>query len=168
MRSHVFFFVTAVSAIAGCGINTDPTIFVDASVTEPSVAVEEKALGTAIKGGFTLSLHLGARAAGSSQIDLKGFQLTSDDQNTIVVDGLPLAATGMIFPIVVEPDTDEDVEITINYGNDLVAADVGQKICMFGSVRFRGAISDSLRGTDIPVLTDPVQVTGCAAAPPGP
>lgn len=164
MRALFIPFALVLLASAGCSsktFDTDPTIFVDAKVTEPTVAVEQKALGTAINGGFTLSLHLGIRAAGSSDVNLEGFQLTSEDQNTIVVDALPLAATGETLPITVDPGFDETAKITINLGNDLLAKDIGQKLCNFGTVRYRGSISDSLRGGDVPVLTDPVQVTGC-------
>lgn len=166
MRSLSIPFVVALLASTGCssgGINTDPTIFVDAKVTNPTVAVEQKALGTAVTGGFTLSLHLGARAVGPSDVALQGFQLKSTDENTVVVDALPLAAKGQTFPITVDPGTDEDVDVVIDLGNDLLAKDIGQKLCNFGEVRYIGSITDSLRGGTIPVRTDPpVKVTGCA------
>lgn len=148
----------------GCdGINTDPSIFAEVSVSSPTIAVQEVALGTAVSGGFTMSLHLGARAADSTTIQVQGFELVSEDQNTIIVDSLPLAAKGATLPILVEPDTDEEVQIVIDLGDDLLAKDIGQKLCAFGKARYRGSITDSLRGTTVPVLTDPVQVTGCAA-----
>lgn len=167
MRAHSLLLLAAValSGNAGCSsdsFNTDPNIFVLATVSDPSVAVEQKALGTAVTGGFTMSLHLGARASDSSDVNLEGFQLKSEDENTIVVDALPLAAEGRKFPITVEPDTDEDVKIVIDLGSDLLAKDIGQKLCNFGKVRYLGSITDSLRGGSTPVRTDPpVQVTGC-------
>lgn len=162
MRFAYLSIAAAVLAGLGCdGLNTDPTIFVDVDVLNPTVAVEEKALGTAVDGGFTMSLHLGARAAGSSEVGVKAFELVSEDQNTIIADSLPLAGKGAILPVVIEPDSDLDIEVVIDLGGDLLESEVGQKLCAFGKVRYRGAITDSLRGTDVPVLTDPVQVTGC-------
>lgn len=156
----------ALVASLGCdGINTDPSIFVDVDVLDPTVAVENNALGTVVTGGFTMSLHLGARAAGSSAVNVQGFELISEDQNTIIVESLPLAADGAALPIVVEPDTDEEFAIVIDLGSDQLPQEVGQKLCSFGKVRYRGTITDSLRGTTVPVLTDPVQVTGCTPGP---
>lgn len=160
-----FFFVPIVVALGAClgcdGINTDPSIFVDVDVVDPTIGVETNALGTVVTGGFMMSLHLGARAAGSSQVNVQGFELISEDQNTIIVESLPLAAKGQPLPIVVEPDTDEDIEIVIDLGSDQLPQEVGQKLCSFARARYRGSISDSLRGTTVPVLTDPVDVTGC-------
>lgn len=163
MRFPSFLGVAAVLVAGlGCdGVNTDPSIFVEISVSNPTVAVQEVALGTAVTGGFTMSLHLGARAADSTTVNVQGFELVSEDQNTIIVDALPLAAKGGTLPIVVDPDTDEDVEIVIDLGDDLLTKDIGQKLCSFGKARYRGSITDSLRGTTVPVLTDPVAVTGC-------
>lgn len=162
MRLALLPCTVALIAAAGCdGINTDPSIFVDVQVSSPTVAVEEKALGAVVTGGFTMSLHLGARAASSTTVNVQGFQIVSEDQNTVIIDSLPLAAEGQLLPIVVEPDTDEDVSIVIDYGTDLATPEEGQKLCSFGTVRYRGTITDSLRGTTVPVLTDPVQVTGC-------
>lgn len=152
----------ALSGSAGCGVNTDPSIFVELTVKDPTVDVANSTtLGTAITGGFTLEVHLGARAAGSSEVAVQQFELVSKDENTVVVESLPLAADGQPLPLTVEPDTDEDVAIVIDLGSKLLAKDIGQKLCNFGEVKYRGSITDSLRGTTLPVLTDPVTVTGC-------
>lgn len=146
----------------GCDeLNTDPSIFADAKVEDPYVDVREKPLGADITGGFTLALHLGPRAADSTKVALEGFQLVSEDQNTLIVDSLPLRAESATLPVTLEPGSDEDIAILIDYGGDLAPKEEGDKMCSFGLVRFRGSISDSLRGTSQPVLTDPVDVTGC-------
>ncbi|MEZ4300592.1 MAG: hypothetical protein R3B70_36985 [Polyangiaceae bacterium] len=167
MRSPVLLALAAAAALAagsGC-VDTDPNIFVSVELLDPTVGVENAALGTAVTGGFLLDLHLGARAADGTTVNVQGFELISEDQNTIIVPSLPLSANGHTLPIVVEPGTDESVEIVIDLGDDLLAKEVGQNLCNFGSVRYRGSITDSLRGTTVPVLTDPVQVTGCAPQP---
>jgi len=173
MRWIPFFLgATALFGSVGCdgagGIDTDPTIFVDITVEDPRVNVDNSnALGTAITGGFTMKLHLGARAAGSSDVALESFELTSQDENTVVVDSgeLLLATNGQPLPVTVEPDSDEEVEIVIDLGSKLLEVETGQKLCNFGVVRYRGSISDSLKGTSLPVLTEPVTVTGCMAGP---
>jgi hypothetical protein len=163
MRFSFLSVAVVLSACLGCdgALNTDPAIFVDVDVTDPTIAVENNALGTVVNGGFTMSLHLGARAAGSSTVNVQSFELVSEDQNTVIVDALPLRAEGQALPIVVEPDTTEDIPIVIDLGSDQLPADVGQKLCSFARAIYRGSITDSLRGTTVPVLTDPVTVTGC-------
>jgi hypothetical protein len=159
---------TALAAVllgaAGCGdgLNTDPSIFVEAKVEDPYLDVQKKgALGADVTGGFTLTLHLGPRAADSTKVALEGFQLVSEDQNTLIVDSLPLRAEGATLPVTVDPGDDKDIEILIDYGGDLATQEEGDKLCSFGLIRFRGSISDSLRGSPQPVLTDPVDVTSC-------
>lgn len=148
-------------ASVGC-VNTDPTIFTEVTPKDFSVNVEQQALGAQITGGFTLELHLGARAAGSSEVDIQQFEIISKDENTIIVDSLPLAVDGQELPIVVEPDTDADVVVKIDYGSQLEENSVGDNLCNFGLVRFRGSVTESLKGGTVPVLTEPLQVTGCA------
>ena len=164
MRSPALLPVLAalLAGAAGCDeLNTDPTIFADAKVEAPYVDVRQKALGADITGGFTLSLHLGPRAADSTDVALEGFQLVSEDQNTLIVDSLPLRAKSGTLPVTLDPGSDEHIDILIDYGGKLAPKEEGDKMCSFGVVRFRGSISDSLRGTSQPVLTDIVDVTGC-------
>jgi hypothetical protein len=148
----------------GC-INTDPSIFVDVQVSSPSFAVQPVALGATVTGGFTMSLHLGARAAGSSEVNVQGFELVSEDESAILVPSLPLAAEGATFPVVIEPDTDVVIDLVVDYGGDTITAAEQQTLCDAGTVRYRGSITDSLRGTTVPVLSEPVAVLGCGAAP---
>jgi hypothetical protein len=163
MRRILLLCATALLGSTGCGINTDPTIFVDAKVETPTVNVSQKALGTSVTGGFTLSLHLGARAVGPAQVNVQSFQLLSEDQKTVEADSLPLKATGRTLPITIDPDTDLSVPIEIDLGSELLSKDVGTKLCSFGTARYSGSITDSLRGGTVPVLTDPVPVKGCMA-----
>jgi hypothetical protein len=147
----------------GCGsLNTDPNIFVElVSVTDFTVNVVEKGpLVTELTGGFTLTLHLGARASGPGEVNVQGFELISGDKNTIIVGSLPLVAKDATLPIEVEPDSDEVVTLEIDAKE--LAPDDGQKLCSFGKVLYRGSISDSLRGGTVPVESpEPVEVTGC-------
>lgn len=160
MRFVSFVFLACAAASLGC-INTDAAIFVDASTENPAVNVKSAALGTSLSGGFSLSLHLGARAADSSDVALQSFALVTEDEKTVLADSLPLAASGATFPVTVDPDTTVDIDLAIDFGEDLVEQAVADAICNAGSVRFKGAITDSLRGTTVPVVTDPVAPTGC-------
>lgn len=157
MRHASAIFVLSSAGLFGC-INTDPAIYIDVEVSKPTLAVEQQALGAKLTGGFTLSLHLGARAADSSEVSLQAFDLLSEDKNTVVYDGLPLVAPGQAFPIVVEPDTTIDVDLQVDTGTDLIPKSDGDTICSFGVVRYQGSLDDSLRETGVPILTGPFPV----------
>jgi hypothetical protein len=167
MRRPLFptFLLAAAALLAGAGcssnaLDTDPTLFVAATVKSATVNVDQtNMLVATLNGGFTLSLHLGIRASSEAEVNVQQFELVSEDQNTIIVPSLPLTAKGQTLPIVVEPGSDEDVPITIEATE--LKGDEGTKLCSFGSVRYRGSLTDSLRGGTVPVLVDPVDVTGC-------
>src|SRR5262245_61581564 len=118
VRALRLWLLGAAFCAAGCEINTDPSIFVDLDITEPEVDVESKALGTVVTGGFTLHVHLGARASGPSAVDVQAFTLVSSDQNTVLLEALPLRAEGAQFPLEVQPNTDTDVAMVIDNGNE--------------------------------------------------
>ncbi len=164
LSSTLLIAASALLAGAGCSSNaldTDPTLFVAATVKDATVDVQTSPnmLVKTLSGGFTLALHLGIRASGDADVNVQQFELVSEDQNTLIVESLPLTAKGQSLPIVVEPGTDEDVPITIEATE--LKGDEGTKLCSFGTVRYRGSLTDSLRGGTVPVLTDPVKVTGC-------
>ncbi len=146
---------------SGLGIETDPTVFVTATAESPTVNVVNEALGTSVSGGFTLSLHLGARASGSSDVNIQGFQITTKDKNTVVVDVVPLEASNAKLPITLDPGGDEEVKLQINLGSDLLAKEVGQKLCNFSEMIYTGSLTDSLRGGTLPLDSDLVTVSGC-------
>jgi hypothetical protein len=149
---------------AGCGnaLSTDPAVFVEATVQSPTVdVVQTSAIQKNLTGGFTLKLHLGPRASGAAEVNLQGFALVSLDQKTVIVDSLPLKAQGDTLPIMVEPDSDEEISILID-DRKLDQNEVS-KVCSFSEARFTGTLTDSLRGGSTPVVTGPVIVTmsGC-------
>lgn len=168
MRWLSFLGAALLFGSAGCGseLSTDPTVFVEASVVNPTVdVVASSAIQKELQGGFTLMLHLGPRAAGTAEVSLDGFALVSLDQKTVIVDSLPLKAKGETLPIQVEPDSDEEIAIEID-DRKLDQNEVN-KVCSFSEARFTGSLTDSLRGGTAPVVTGPVNViaTGCAMPP---
>ncbi len=156
-------FLLAFSALAGtfgC-INTDPAIFVDASADDASITLQKGLLGYELQGGFTLTFHLGARASGSADVSIQGFAIASEDQKTSFFEALPLKTNGATFPITVDPDADEVVKLTIDYGSDTVPKEDGDSLCSAGKAIFSGSFTDSLRGTSQPITSEAVTVLGC-------
>ncbi|MFO0592896.1 MAG: hypothetical protein U0441_35460 [Polyangiaceae bacterium] len=157
----------ALTAGVGCssgGINTDPTLFVTATANNPTANVTKVAAGTSVTGGFTIALHLGARASGSADVSLNSFQVTTSDKKTVVIDSLPLKAVGVTLPITLEPGDDEDLKLEIDLGSKVLTSDEGTKLCAFSSpssVIFTGSLNDTLRGGALPVDSEVITVTGC-------
>lgn len=163
----IFAAACALTAGVGCssgGINTDPTLFVTATAKDPMANVTKVAAGTSATGGFTIALHLGARASGSADVTLNSFQITTTDKKTVVVDSVPLKPVGATLPVTLEPGDDEDLKVEIDLGSKLFTSDEGTKLCAFSSpssLIFTGSINDTLRGGALPLDSGVITVTGC-------
>lgn len=145
--------------LAGCP-NTDPSVFVDAEITDPKATVTPGALGTSLAGSFTLTLHLGARAADSSKVELGAFSIQSADRKTTIVE--PLAASSTTtFPVTVDPDSDVSAAFTFDTGKSPLPADVATELCAAGGVVISGVVDDSLKGGSTPFVSDAFHPTGC-------
>ena len=167
MRSFPLSILVALAALTagvGCSSNaldTDPTLFVTATTKNPTANVTQSAAGTGVTGGFTISLHLGLRAASSANVNLQGFQVTTKDKTTIVIDSVPLKPINTTFPITLEPGDDEDVPLEVDLGSSLFSKDVGTKLCNFSDMIYTGSLTDSLRDGVVPLDTAVITVTGC-------
>jgi hypothetical protein len=147
--------IAALAASAGC--NFDTAVFVDPEIETPAVTVGKEALGTSLKGSFTLTLHLGARASGPSQVTLGAFSLKSADQTTAYVENLPIQASPA-GSIGVAEDSDQTVQITIDTGTGLLPASAHDAICA-GQVVVTGVIEDSLATSPTTVASNPFAPT---------
>lgn len=151
---------TALVALVAAGCpNTDAAVFVDAEIQGGSVAIEPQTLGVALTGGFTLSLHLSARASGPSEVSYGSFSLMNADQSETLIASLPLSAS-VAAPVDVEPDATVTVELTIDMGADLLDAELVDRICA-GPVVFTGVVDDSLRGGSTTAVSPPIVPSGC-------
>ena len=141
----------ALAFLAGCP-NTDAAVFVEPTVTEPALTVKGGTLGVGLEGSFTLSLHLGPRASGPSQVSLGSFTLTDASQKETIVDSLAVATTTQL-PVTVDLDSDVDVPFTIDTGSDLLPAEVKDKLCDPAGVVISGTIEDSLQNRPTPLAS---------------
>jgi hypothetical protein len=148
---------SAVLSIAAC--NTDPAVFVDAEVVQPTLAVDPGVLGASVSGGFVLSLHLGARASGPSEVTLGALSVV-DASGNVVYEPLP-ATPSESSPITVEPDSTVEITFAVDSGAEPVSDAVLQALCA-GNVAIRVVLEDSLESGSSPIDSEPFAVVGCA------
>ena len=152
--------VASAAALASGCINTDTAIFVDADIDSPSLGVAQGPLGSSLSGAFSLSLHLGARAAGPSDVTLGTFNIETADRSSVIIDSLPVTAD-QASPITVEPDTTVDVAFVIDTGSDPLPKSTIDQICA-GNIVISGVVDDSLAASSTPVVSDAFSALGCA------
>jgi hypothetical protein len=139
-------------------VNTDPAVFVTATLGEPALAVSGGSLGTSAKGGFTLKLHLGARASGPSTVQLQSFSVV-DTTNVAIIDPLKIT-TDKVLPVTVAQDSDVAIACAFDTGANPLPKAVKDKLCA-GQIQFVGTFDDSLENTATSVESVPFQPTGC-------
>ena len=152
-------------AASAC-VNTDPAVFVEARITGPSAKVTASAVagfGAKLDGLFVVSLHLGARASGPSEVSLRAFSITNADQTKTLVDTLPVAYadTTQHDPVTVEPDSTVPVPLSFTTGKALLKADEQDALCKAGGLRIVGALQDSLQSGATPLTSEVFLPTGC-------
>ena len=160
MRLTPFTLLALGLLLAGCP-NTDAAVFVDPSIDAPTLAVQSSALGTGLHGGFTLSLHLGARASGPSQVSLGQFEIQDAQMKGAIVSPLVLDAGATMLPVTVSPDSDVTVTLTFDTGAKPLPADLAAKLCDPAGVVITGTIQDSLQTGATPVDSAVIKATGC-------
>lgn len=143
----------AFSVAAPLGCNLDAAVFVDPDIEAPVIEASKVALGSTVKGSFTLTLHLSVRASGESRVILGTFALKKPNEETVLVDSLPIVADPGSEVTVPEGET-VTVKVSIDTGSKLLDASVRDAICG-GDVVIAGIIQDSLLTTTTPVVSDP-------------
>ncbi len=155
MKRHAFLAVAAACLLAGC-IDTDPAVFVEPAIDSPELVLTQEALGVALAGSFQLTLHLGARASGESQVSYASFTLV-DDAGDVVIDNLPVTASAP-SPVTVEPGgADTAVLFDIDSGPDLLPLELAAQLCG-GLVTISAVLEDSLATTSTSVESEPFAV----------
>ncbi len=145
--------------LAGC-INTDATVFVDASIESATAAVSGGALGATVAGELKLKLHLGPRASGPSQVSLGAFAIL-DAKQSAEITSVQLGKSTTEFPVTVDLDSDVDATLPFDLGSKTLPADIKTKLCDQAGVVVRGTIQDSLLGGATPFFSPIVHPTGC-------
>lgn len=139
--------------------DTDPAVFVDATIDAPQLVVGEEVLGISLSGSYLLVLHLGARASGESEVSYGTFSLVAED-GTVMIETLPVTPSAA-SPVVVDPGgADTAVTFEISTGPDLLPSTIKDQLCA-GPVAVSGVVEDSLATTSTPVQSEPFVVLGC-------
>ena len=160
MRSLALLLVAAAVPLTGC-VSTDPSIFVAPTISSPAATVSSSVLGTGITGGsFSLDLHLGPRADGSSTVTLGEFSILDATMTTSIVSPLDVTST-TTFPVTVAPGSDVHASFTFGTGNTRLPASDAMELCASAGVVIGGAVDDSLAGKQTPVYSDVFHVSGC-------
>lgn len=150
---------TSMLSAVGC-IDTDPAVFVEATVTDPYGSVEQETLGTAVRGAFDLSLHLGPRASDASTVGLGTVALLSADRAETLVEVLAVEPDRP-FPVTVPVDGDVVVTVTFDAEDNLFEASTYDTLCAAGSAVVSIALDDSLRGGTFSAVSAPFALNGC-------
>lgn len=159
-RNLGFAALAAITLLTGGCIDTDATVFVEPTVEGVSMTLEESSLAAAVRGGFTVRLRLGSRAADASTVNLRGFSVTDAARAGTVVDRLSVSASPP-FPIIV--GVDEEVVVTVSFDTTDNTFDpaLADALCDPAGVVVVGAFDGSLRGGGVDAASAPVVVEGC-------
>ena len=145
---------------AGC-INTDPAVFVDASIQSPSAAVQASSLVNGLSGGFGLRLHLSARASDTATVAVTAFSVLAADSVTTVHSPLSYQAN-VALPVQVAQDSTVEVAVSFSADENQLPANALDALCAAGGIHFKGVLEDSLRGGSFTVPTaQAIAVSGC-------
>jgi hypothetical protein len=152
--------LAAASLLLGCP-NTDTAIFVAPTIDDAACTVSSSVLGTGItSGAFQLSLHLGARASGTSMVTLGKFSILDATMKTTIVDTLAVSS-GTHFPVAVAQNSTVVVDLTFSTGTSLLPSSEGTELCASAGVVIAGSIQDSLQDEQTTVYSDVFHPSGC-------
>lgn len=160
MRRALLLLLSASPLLAGCP-NTDTAVFVAPAIESPTLDVTKGLLGTSVKGSFTLTLHLGARASGPSDVSDLSIDIRDANDASITDITALLDAGATQFPVRVEQDSDVDVAMTFDSGSKPIEDALATKLCDPAGVSIGGTIKDSLQDSATPVGSDVIHATGC-------
>lgn len=147
-----------ISALASTACDPDTAVFVEADLTNGNIALQSSSLGVGIGGSFDASLHLGDRASGPSEVQLRSISLASADRSQSYVD--LQAVTDVPFPVTVNVDDTVDVTFSFNPDDNFGEASLADDLCS-GPLVIVGVFEGSLRGGSIDDATEAFTPTGC-------
>ena len=148
------------SAAWGCGINTDPAVFVEASIESPSASLTQGTLVSTISGSLTVHLHLGPRAADASEVKLGVLSVQDPTRTTTFVPTLGVQ-TSPPFPVAVDIDSDVVVAVSFAAQDNQLETATYDAVCAADNIVISGALDDSLRGGTISVASASFAPSGC-------
>jgi hypothetical protein len=145
--------------LAGCP-DDDAAVFVEPSIEAPNATVTTVVTGTSLAGSFQLTLHLGPRASGSSEVGVGSFTIQSSDQQTTIVSPLEVAADRQL-PAQVPPDSDVTIGFSFDTGANPLPMETAGELCGAGGIVIHGVIEDSLQDGATPVVSEVFIPDGC-------
>jgi hypothetical protein len=153
-------FIVASSLSVGCLSENEEVVFVAPSITAPAATITGGALGISVSGSFSMTLALGPRASGASQVQVGAFAITDANGQASIVPSLSLTPS-VALPVTVEPDSEVTVDFTFDLGSKTVPAETQASLCAAAGVRIAGTIQDSLEDAATPVASATFKPTGC-------
>ncbi len=157
-RAAGSFAASALVLLPAC-INTDAAVFVEPNVSSAALTVVGSALVTGVEGSFTVSLHLGPRAADDAEVLAVGFSIVTADAAQTLVPSLGVTASPE-FPVTVPIDSDVAVLVSVAVADNQLEANARDALCA-GDVRVRAVLQDSLRGSIVSADSEPFAPGGC-------
>ncbi len=133
--------LVAFVAFAASACGSKGAVSLTVSVENPTLTVQQAALGTGLAGGFDLVLELGEYADESTSVSLGTFGIAQDGSELVPTLELTPQA-GVSFPVSVAPGKSRRVSLALS-GTQTYDSAVGTQICA-GSVAYRGGVTDSL------------------------
>ena len=153
------FAATVSCAGLGC-INTDAAVFVEAELTKPQIEVLESSLAVGLEGQATLTLHLGPRASGPSEVSLLGISLLAENAQSVLVESIAVRSEPS-FPITLPLDSDRSAVLHIDGPDNSLSTNVKTTLCGASAVMLQVVLDDGLRGATTIATSGPFGLSGC-------
>lgn len=150
--------LAAALVLSGCG-NKD-IVSLSAHIQNADLSVTQAPLGTTLSGSFVLSLALGNRASGSTQVSLESFSILSSANQSTLIAPLKVTPQGAAFPLTVGVGDTKNVKFQLDTADTLPAGK--QAALCAGPVLIVGTVTDTLGGgKSIDLSSSPVTISGC-------
>ena len=144
---------------AGCG--SKGAVSLTGAILDPSLAVEQTAIGTLLSGEFDLMLALGKFAPDSATVESPTVSLVEADTNADVGSKtLSVQSPDVTFPLDVAPGKDVTIAFELDASTP-IDTDAVDPLCS-APVRIVATVPHSLEGgTTLTARSEPIDVAGC-------
>ncbi|MEM9696929.1 MAG: hypothetical protein AAGA56_30615 [Myxococcota bacterium] len=153
-RSRGFALTVALLSLTGC-IDTDATVFVEATLESATLSLSQSSLAAGLDGQAVIRLDLGPRASGPSSVALVGARLTSVDGSRTLVSLQP--TTDPAVPVDVPVDSEVRLSLAFARDDNAVAAEDASDLCS-EQANLVVVLEGSLRGGTIDVTSGPLSL----------
>lgn len=150
--------IALVLLFVGCG--SKESVSLSASIVDPSLTVEQQALGTFLAGQFDLRLALGKFASDSVTVESPSFKLVNAETGA-ELDSRPLDVIGpeATFPLELAPGQERMIGFEID-ASAPVATAVADELCA-GPIEIAGSVPHSPAGSITTARGTTTTVSGC-------